>query len=234
MAHRIALRARANQHFIYSGQSVLVTNLDGVVTGRGTEGFYVENTRLLCRDELTVNDLPLMTVSASPVGADRLLLYAEAPEGERVPRQSVYVETTRIVGSGMRTTHRFENYHVRDPAHCELALYLAADFADTDETQQEKRQQSAPVETIWDAAARELRFRYGHAMLNRAVAIRIEDAPAPVRFDAGTLFVTLELPPHTPVEFHVVVEPIFDDVRRALRDDEHDRRIRLRAPVAAG
>jgi glycogen debranching enzyme len=225
MAHRIALRARANQHFVYSGQSVLVTNLDGVVTGRGTEGFSVENTRLLCRDELTVNDRPLMTVSASPVGADRMLVYAEVPGGERVPRQAVYAETTRVVGSGMRTTHRFENYHVRDSAHFELALHFAADFADTDETQQGTRQQSAPVETMWDAAARELRFRYEHPMLDRAVAIRIEGAPSAVRFDAGILFVTLELPPHTPVAFHVVVEPIFDGIRRATGDG-HDRRIR--------
>ncbi len=38
------LRARADQRFVYSGYSLLVTDAHGAVTGEDTEGFYVENT----------------------------------------------------------------------------------------------------------------------------------------------------------------------------------------------
>lgn len=214
MTHRIALRARANQHFVYSGESVLVTNLDGCVVGHGTEGFYVENTRLLCREQITVNGRSLTTVAASPIGGDRMLAYAAVPAGPGVPKESVYVEIARAVGTGMRSTLRFENYHRREAARFDLAIHLAADFADTDETQQGERMQSAPVATAWDGDAREVLFRYEHPALDRAFAVRVEGVPASARYEGGALIVPLDLPPHVPVEFRLVVEPIFDGIRR--------------------
>ena len=65
MAHRIELRARANQHFTYGGLSLLVTALDGRVGDRGLEGFYADETRLLCRFDLSADGVPLAPVAAS-------------------------------------------------------------------------------------------------------------------------------------------------------------------------
>lgn len=111
MHHRIALRARANQHYVYSGRSVLVTNLDGAVTGSGTEGFYFANTRLLSRDELTADGQSLAPVAASPVSGAGFLGYAEVPASASVPQGAVYVATQRAVADGMRTVLRIENYN---------------------------------------------------------------------------------------------------------------------------
>src|SRR5918911_2744966 len=157
--HRIALRARGNQHFAYSGRSVLVTNLDGAVTGGGTEGFYAENTRLLARDELTVGGAPLRPIAASPVGGAGFLAYAEAPQGPGIPAQAVYVEIARQVDEGMRTVLRLENYSAREAARFDLGIHLAADFADIDEAKEGRRRQTAEIETAWDPACRELTFR---------------------------------------------------------------------------
>src|SRR3954451_6186928 len=98
MSHRLALRARANQHFAYSGRSVLVADLAGRVTGEGSEGFYVENTRLLARHGLTVAARPREPVAASAVGGSALLAYAQVPEGPTVPRGAVAIEMASFVG----------------------------------------------------------------------------------------------------------------------------------------
>src|SRR5947209_20258401 len=139
MAHRIELRARAGEHYAYSGRSVLVTDLAGNVTGSGTEGFYVENTRLLCREEVTIDGKSLRPVAVSPVGGAGFFAYAEALPGPTIPKESVYVEIARIVAEGMRTVLRVENYSLHETARFELAMHLAADFADTEETEQGER-----------------------------------------------------------------------------------------------
>ncbi len=209
------LRTRANQRFVYSGRSILITNIDGGVAGQEIEGFYVEDTRLLSRDEVTADGVPLTPIVAAPAGSDGFLAYAAVPESATVPTRSVYVEVARAVGDGLRTELRVENYHSRDVARFDLAIHLVADFADINETTTGRRQQTAEVATSWDVERRELVFRYCHPQLDRAVAIRVERAPAPVRFEGGALVVALELLPHRPVELHLVVEPIFDQQRRS-------------------
>jgi len=211
--NRIALRARGTQHFAYSGRSLLVTNLDGCVAGQGTEGFYFENTRLLCRDEPTANGAALRTIAASPVYGHGLFSYALLPQDTHAADGDVVMQISRFVGPGMRTVLRVENYHPSRERHLDLAIRLAADFADWDEVERGERQQTAPVTTTWDEACRELCFRYGHADLDRAVAVRVERSPVPVRFADGVLVFSLVLPPHAPVAIHLAVEPIFDGQR---------------------
>ncbi len=234
---RIGLRARADRHFTYSGRSVLVTNLDGNLTGSGTEGFYVEDTRLLSRDEWTANGESLLSIAVSPVEGDAFLAYLEVPQGGSVSKNSVYVTIARFVGEAMRTELRIENYAAGETAHVDLVAYLAADFADMNETQTGKREQTAEVETTWDETCQEVVFRYCHPDLDRAVAVRVVQAPAPVRFEDGALSVSLKLLPHHPVEIHLVVEPIFDGTRRSMPRRSFDEAVtplaRLRRQLRA-
>src|SRR4051812_47222931 len=126
MFHRIALRARPHQHFVYSGRSVLVTNVDGNITGSGTEGFVFANTRVLSREVMTANGTPLNAVVASPVGGAAFLAYAEVPAMPGVPKESVYIATSRFVDDGMRTVLRAENYATHETARFDLAIAVAA------------------------------------------------------------------------------------------------------------
>lgn len=213
MIHRIALRARPHQHFVYSGRSVLTTNVDGNITGYGTEGFAFANTRVLSREAITANGVPLRPVIASPVGGAALLGYAEVPAMPGVPKQSVYLAISRFVDDGLRTVLRVENFATHETARFDLAIAIAADFADTEEVEAGERQQTPPIEAAWSEARRELLFRYCHPRLDRAVGIRVERSPVPVRYTDGALTVSLLLPPHAPVELELAVEPIFDGMR---------------------
>src|SRR5207248_3158025 len=110
MTLRVQLRARGNQLIVYSGRSILVTDLDGCARGDGTQGFYYNNTRLLSRLEFLVDNRPLVPASVSPVGADRLLAYYEAAESAQVPAHNLYVETRAIVGDGLRLEYAITNF----------------------------------------------------------------------------------------------------------------------------
>ncbi len=226
------MRARGNQCFVYSGQLVLITNLDGNAMGDDTEGFYVENTRLLCRDYLTANGQPLRTFASSPVHGHGMLTYTEAPKGPGIPGKSVYIEITRLLDEGMRTTVRVTNYSVHDPACFDLAWHVAADFADLEQFDlglsgsaqfAGKDGESggiqaltAGVHTEWGEAKRELIVRYDHPDLDRAVAIHVAETPVAVRCAGGALVFPLDLAPHASATLTLVVEPIFDGVRRAM------------------
>jgi len=157
VAHRVNLRARGAYHFTYSGRCVLITDLAGRVGEQDPLGLYVDNVRLLSRLEVSVNGKSPRPMSASPVGGDAFLAYEELPQADGLPRESVYLETARFVGEGMRTVLRLLNYGPEE-ARCELAIHLAADFADSQEAEQQQRQQNAEVETTWDHAAAELTF----------------------------------------------------------------------------
>ena len=153
-------------------------------------------------------------MAASPVGGSRFLAYAEIPELPCVPQATVYATVAHAVDEGMRTEIQLENYHVRAAARFDLAIHLAADFADIFEVKEGRRQQHGAVETDWDEAAQALTFRYGHPELDQAVVVRVERSPAPMQYQDGALVVALELSPHQPVELHLAVEPIFAGTRR--------------------
>lgn len=211
----VELRARERHRFMFSGSSVLVTNVDGGIGGDATEGFYFENTRLIERLDLRADGQPLEPVAASAVGHKAVLTYLQGPRQgkEEFPLvSSVIVELATFVEDGLRSELRIRNYHPRRTARFELDIGVSADFADIDEAEQGERQQTAEVESAWDDQERELTLRYQQADLNRAVAIRLETDEA-VRFAKGQFSVPVELAPHAAVELVLSVEPMFDGRR---------------------
>jgi glycogen debranching enzyme len=233
MPHRIDLRARDGQHYIYSGRSILVTDLNGWVTGRSTEGFYYNNTRLLCRDEVTIEGRPLKPAAVSPVGPDGFLAYYEALESESVPAGSIYLEVRRSVAEGLRSEYVLTNFDRDRTISFRLLLHLEADFADSDDTERGISRQSAPVSRQWDAHDSCLLFTYCHPRLRRRSAVRLFDADAPVEDEGDALAFELTLAPRESTAFvtETTADPAHDwqtpdsndftgglaDVREALR-----------------
>ena len=138
----------------------------------------MDNTRVVSRFEVTVDGHAPNPISASPVGGDAFLAYAEVTESEGIPRESVYLETTYFVGEGMRAILRLRN-HGSQPARGRLEIGLAADFADSEEAEQSTRRQSGDVDTVWDGSVPELRIAYLHPELDRAVSFGVERSPSP-------------------------------------------------------
>ncbi len=213
MAHRVHLRARGSSHFVYSGRSVLVTNLDGWVSGAGTEGLYVDNTRVLSRDEVEVDGRRPRPASVSTVGGDALLAYYEAEQSDRVPSRTLYLEVARRLDEGLSTELRLTNYAREGSIRCELAWLLDADFADDQETEQGKRVVYAPVDRLWDAERSRLTFVWLHDRLDRKTVVRIEGARE-VRFEEDRVVFPVEVEARATETIVLVAEGVFDDERR--------------------
>jgi len=205
------LRARADQRFVYSGYSLLVTNAHGAVTGEGTEGFYVENTRLLHRHELTVDTKPLVAFAASATSRHGFLAYAELPAGAHVPERSIYLEISSAVSDeGLRTCIRARNYsfgHQGGDAQFLLGIALGGDFADIEEADRGERVQTAGVQVRWDEQAQEVVFAYLHPELRHSVAVRIERSPVPASWDGQSMIMALELLPGRSTEIELCAVP---------------------------
>lgn len=215
MSERVELRARPNHIFVYSGPTLLATDVSGRISGRDGEGFYLDNTRLLWRDELSVAGKTLTPIAASAAGANGHLAYWQLPDADGIPDGSIYAEVSRVLDEGMRTRVKIDNFG-REELSFDLAWRFEADFADIDEAEQGKRQQSGPVDVEWDDARRELSFRYRQPGLDRALAVRVERAPGPVWFKDGELLFPVDVSGRSSAEIEVAVTPIFDGQRRKL------------------
>lgn len=231
------LRARPDQRFIYSGYSLLVTDAHGAVTGHGIEGFYVENTRLLRRHELTADGEPLVAFAASATTRHGFLAYAEVAGGPHVPETSVYLEIASSVSDqGLRTRIGIENYAAgaqagTPPARFHLGINLAADFADIEEADSAKRVQTAGVDVRWDEGAQEVVFAYLHPKLHHCVAVRVERSPVPASWAGGALVIPLELVPGKAVEIELCAVPQLDPVQPDRRARLLSERVASIAPV---
>jgi glycogen debranching enzyme len=208
VVHRLQIRARGNQHYVYSGQALLVTNLDGWVSGAGTEGFYFKNTRFLSRDEVVIDGNSLRPAAVSPAGAEAFLGYYEAPANSRIPERTLYLEVGRHVGEGLRTELKLTNYSRDTPLAFELGILLDADFAYSDEAESGQRQQVAPVNMSWDPGCRRVVFRYCHERLDLSSAIRIQREAGDIAFEEKRLVVPVELAPRASATLQILTEPI--------------------------
>jgi glycogen debranching enzyme len=200
--HRVQLRARANQHFVYSGSSVLVTNLGGMVAGRGSEGFYVENTRMLSRLALCTARGEPRAVAVSPAGGDRLLAYLQLAGDDEA-----FITLDAVVGERLDMRLKLENYSLRgEGTSVELGIELDADFADAQEVEDGRRRQHGDVEKRWDEGQGLLTFRYSNPKVHRATLVRVVSSPA-ASWDGHTLTVRIDIPSHGATEVKLEVTP---------------------------
>jgi glycogen debranching enzyme len=205
------LRVRPDLRYLASGWSTLVTDVHGRIA-EGAHGFFVDGTRLISRERITVNGREPLVFSTAGVGRHAQLSYAELVEGERLPSRAIYLTTERFLGGGLRTRLTLHSW-AQEPYRAEIRVALAADFADIKEVESGHRQQRADVLEKWDPDARELHLTYAHPDLDRAVAVRATTA-GPVRYADRTLTAVLTVEPGGSAVVELVAEPVFDGRRR--------------------
>jgi glycogen debranching enzyme len=202
------LQARPDTHMVASGRTLLVTDQLGQVEGGGYEGLWVDNTRVLSRVRVLVAGTPVVPFSSS-VADDLLLTYASVPKAEGVPESTLYVELHERVAVGMTLELRFANHGV-EPVRAPVVIELDADFAATDEVEEGKRHQQAPVRRAWDAERGRLDLDYEHADLPRGTRVRVESAPSVPRYRDGAIEVDLDVEPGAQAVVRLGVDPVQD------------------------
>lgn len=182
---------RPGHAVVHQGYTLIAARPDGSICGEGREGLYDFDTRLLCRWRLTLDGRAPRPVAAWTAESERFRAVLCHPlrggeaAGPRLPQDAVEIDLARRVGCGMEETFVLR-HHGMAPVELELALDLAADFADIQEVGAERRQQGA-LDVGWDPVERTLRFDYratrGERRLHRALCVRVCAAGSPPMAD---------------------------------------------------
>ena len=114
---------------LVEGSTFCVSGHDGDIDPLRPEGLFVQDTRVVSRWELRLDDIPI-----EPLGVVAAEPYESVFVGRAAPRAghvegTVIVERHRMVGQGMREDIRLRNYGA-EPAGVDLTLTADADFAD--------------------------------------------------------------------------------------------------------
>jgi glycogen debranching enzyme len=202
-----SVRVRPDLLHIASGWSLLVTDTRGRIRGDGVEGCYVDNTRVLSRERLTVDGVEPEAFSTGAVGAHALLSYAELRDGEQRVGQGAYLMTERFLGEGMRTRWTVLSTD-DDDLRLAVRLGLEADFLDADDTEQGR--QAPAVLSRWDG--HELVLATSDPLPYRVCFV--VDVPGEVCERDGELRFALSVPARGEASFSVLVEPVLGGRRR--------------------
>ena len=213
----VKLSVRDDASFVSRGETVLATASDGFIEGGAEEGLFVQQTRMLSLYRCRLGGRKPLAISLSNVTQDRWLGYyiLAAPGvdgGDKSSPQSASQHTLelrlgRCVGEGMHEDYDLANY-TQQRVSVRLTLEIDGDFADQDETKEE-RQQQGELKRQWKRGpeAAELRLdyrvrhRYSHqgnrgtASLHRALTLRILNSDSPPQRRGRFIHFDIELPP---------------------------------------
>jgi glycogen debranching enzyme len=205
------IRVRPDLLHVASGWNVLITDVRGRITGVDPQGLFVQGTRLLSRERISVDGQEPLSFSTGNVGAHAQLSYAALGDGEKLPSEALYLTVERFLGEGLRTRITVHSWAVQ-PRTLELRVELAADFADIGEVEHGPRQQHGEVIQRWDTDAVELALTYVHDDLDLGAAIRVETTAA-VTYADRALIVKLTVDSGDSATVDLIVEPIVNGRR---------------------
>lgn len=204
--HRIRLRPRDDTLHVTQNRTALATDLDGFIDGGPERGLFVHQTRLLSRYRYLIDGKPWTPLALSNVEQHSWMGYyiALSPNAAPDPRftilgpggvlaqQPIELRLSRFVGDGLHEDVDITNFTQRTMRFV-LQLEIDADFADTDETREPRRQFGDRTREWREAAdgAWELIYRYravhpsehlpnGIGQIGRGITVRFErSASAP-------------------------------------------------------
>ncbi|MEX2272251.1 MAG: glycogen debranching N-terminal domain-containing protein [Vicinamibacterales bacterium] len=184
-------RVRSGLLYAWKGPSLLIVTPRGDCgSGEQLSGFYYREARFLQTCRLEVNGEPPWLCEAAAVAPDRLDFAYSYPEiaeyggggsgqsgddepvnAEGVPQRAIDVRVGYRVGLNHLTLLATFGNRARRALEFEAAWILEADFADIQEAQHAKRQQTAPVRA--EGSAGRLEISYDHPRLHYRTSIAL-------------------------------------------------------------
>lgn len=128
---------------LVEGSSFCISSANGDIQPEYPHGAFYEDTRILSRWILTVNDQPLEPLAAETKEPYRALFAGRVPRPDGYADSALIVERLREVGAGIVeeiTVTNFSSHAVE----CVVALSVEADFADLFEVKE------ARIQRLWD------------------------------------------------------------------------------------
>lgn len=205
--------------------TVLLTHPDGVISGEDGCGLFHHDCRIVSRHRLTIDGEPPTWVSSDAVEVEHWATSLRSPrpgpdsDGPELPQDAVEVRLDRRIGAGMVERLEVLN-HGMTPRSMELAIEIAADFADVLEVSQGRRQQEGELLTGEEAGAAWVRHRATRdgRSTQRGVRVRAIEGSVRIGQEAGGIVrvtATPDMQPRGRWTAVLAYEPLVDDAWRA-------------------
>lgn len=206
-----AARADDSPHVLKHDESFALFDRFGDIQpwGAGEQGFYLEDTRFLSRQALTLGGVRPMFLSATvKEGNNLLVVELMNPDtvcgGERVlPKGEVHLFRAKLLWEGSCHEHLRLRHHGLAPVTLDLAIRFDADFADLFEVRGSVREQGGErLAPVWDGAT--LVFGY-HGRDGRRRATRVVLDPPPAAWADTEARWHLEIAPQQELHLYCTV-----------------------------
>lgn len=124
---------------LVEGSSFCISLPNGDIAAEHPHGLFVQDARILSGWRLTVDGQPLEPLTAQTKEPYRALFVGRVPRSDGYADSPLIVERLREVGAGIQDHVTVRNYSL-EPAACEVALRVEADFADLFEVKEARIQ----------------------------------------------------------------------------------------------
>lgn len=178
----------------------------------GGLGLYFQDTRYLSTLELSLEESPLVLLSATTRGSHAVQIELTNPEisraGKIIPLQSIHVRLFRVLEGGLYQRCRLINFNP-EPITVTLSFVFAADFADIFEVRGQRREQRGE---FFPPTSEEGGFCFhyrGRDKIDRYTRVKFQPPPQVIEVEKGkgkALF-RLELPPQKKVYLNLKITP---------------------------
>ncbi|MBD0337991.1 MAG: amylo-alpha-1,6-glucosidase [Thermoleophilia bacterium] len=196
---------------ILEGSTFCICDDLGDIGTEETSGFFHEDVRHLSRLRLTINGEPPLLLAAKKVEYFSAAFYLRNPVLDGLAQDSLLIARERFVGEAMQDRIRVWN-ETLEPVVFELALELAADFADMFTVKdrdfalgnpERARPLPPPAEAFWDADHNQVLFSDPDPSWNEHTQVIVS---RPAEANGAGLVYRIELEPRA--EWKLVVDVV--------------------------
>jgi glycogen debranching enzyme len=174
---------------LVEGSSFCISLPNGDISADHPHGLFVQDARILSAWILTVGGQRLEPLTAQTKEPYRALFVGRVPRTDGYADSPLIVERLREIGAGLQEQVTVHNYS-SEPAECEVALRVEADFADLFEVKE------ARIQRRWNeirhSAEDALSIRATWQDIRKGVVVQAPGAG----FSAEGLLYSVRVPPH--------------------------------------
>jgi glycogen debranching enzyme len=190
---------------VLDGSSFCISSANGDMYPERPHGVFFEDTRIISRWNLIVNEAPVEPLSSKTNEPYRAVFVGRATRSDGRADSPLVVERDRHVGAGIREDITVRNFS-REPAVCAITLIVETDFADLFEVKDGR------VLRTWQQTKTpghgSLTIESAREGAHRRVTVKAPDA----NFSQDGLTYVVVIPPRASWTRRIIVLPSFDGV----------------------
>lgn len=183
---------------INHGNTFLISEFDGSITGASDQGLYSRDTRYLSRYQLYIDGAPWTLLNSGAVAYYASRTYLVNPQvltgHGMIEAGTLGLVLGRTIGEALHEDIDIRN-HSQQHRRFNLELLIRNDFADIFEVRAKTLTGRGHIETEWTSDAQRLISRYVHGDFRRALILTLERCDSKALYGNGRINFAVDLAP---------------------------------------